>query len=281
MMFYRSARIRHRLADVPDKRFVVNMDRGITRFFLNFESSKDFESWYVGVPAEDRTANEVVLSDFRKLFIDIDVDPHDDLMSMFDFERHVSSRIREVFWELDIGEPSIIVYRMTDEHGYPCDTKLSYHVVVSNYRFSARTCRGLCMIISSGQVWEACADIGVYKTVQCVRIEGSTKYGERRWKWATSDVDFHSGLVSHLDGTAESGFNCDAIRTTPYVQQLPVIDALQLKATRSGCGTYVRLQRIKPGYCSQCDRVHNRENAVVRYVDGMPSIMCWRYLIGK
>jgi hypothetical protein len=290
MMFFRGARIRHRLADVPDKRFVVSVDRGATRFFLNFQSAEDFESWYVRVPAEERTANEVVMSDFRKLFIDIDADRHDELLSMFDFERHVDSRIREVFCQLDIGDPDVIMYRMTDERGEPCDGKLSYHAVVSNFRFSARTCLGLCMIISSGQVWEACADTGVYKTVQCVRIEGSTKHGERRWKWAASNADFKSGLVSHLDGTAESGLTCVVNRTTPknsknfYIVPKPwftVVDASQFKTTRSRCGTYVRLQRIKPGHCPQCDRVHDRENAVVRYVDGVPSFMCWRYLVRK
>ena len=281
MMFYRGARIRYRLADVPEKQFVVNVDRGTTRFFLNFQSVEDFELWYVRVPAEERTANEVVLSDFRKLFIDIDVDLYDDLLSMFDFERHVDSRIREVFCQLDIGDPDVIMYRMTDERGEPCDGKLSYHAVVSNFSFSARTCLGLCMIISSGQVWEACADTGVYKTVQCVRIEGSTKHGERRWKWATSDADFKSGLVSHLAGATESDFTCDVDRT-PGFRALPAhaaIDTSQFRTARSRCGTYVRLHRIKPGHCPQCDRVHDRENAVVRYVDGVPSFMCWRYLV--
>jgi len=281
MMFYRGARIRHRLADVPKKQFVVNVDRGATRFFLNFQSAEDFELWYVRIPAEERTVNEVVLYDFRKLFIDIDVDRHDDLLPMFDFERHVDSRIREVFCQLDIGDPDVVMYRMTNERGEPCDEKLSYHAVVSNFSFSARTCLGLCMIISSGQVWEACADTGVYKTVQCVRIEGSTKHGERRWKWATSTADFESGLVSHLAGTTESGFTCDVNRA-PGLRIIPAhaaIDTSQFRAARSRCGTYVRLQRIKPGHCPQCDRVHDRENAVLRYVGGVPSFMCWRYLV--
>ena len=284
MMFYRGARIRHRLADVPEKRFVVSVDRGTTRFFLNFHSAEDFESWYVRIPAKERTLNEVVMSDFRKLFIDIDADRHDDLLLMFDFERHVESRIREVFCQLDIGDPDVIMYRMTDELGEPCEEKLSYHAVVSNFRFSARTCLGLCMIISSGQVWDACADTGVYKTAQCVRIEGSTKYGERRWKWPASDADFKSGLVSHLDGTAESDITCAVNRTTPRFvvpSWSAVVDASQFRTTPSRCGTYLRLQRIKPGHCPQCDRVHDRENAVVRYVDGVPSFMCWRYLVRK
>ena len=282
MMFYRGARIRHRLADVPDKRFVVSVDRGATRFFLNFKSAEDFESWYVRVPAEERTMNEVVMSDVRKLFIDIDADRHDNLLSMFDFERHVDSRIREVFCQLDIGNPDVIMYRMTDERGEPCDEKLSYHAVVSNFSFTARTCMGLCMIISSGQVWEAYADTGVYKTVQCVRIEGSTKHGERRWKWAASDADFEGGLVSHLVGTTESDITCAV--NQPY--SIPLysytdIDMSQFRTARSHCGTYTRLHRIKPGYCPQCDRVHDRENAAVRYVDGAPTFMCWRYLVRK
>jgi hypothetical protein len=79
------------------KNFVVSVDRGINRFFLNFKSAEDFESWYVWVPGKERTVNEVVLSELRKLFIDIDVDRHDNLLSLFDFERHVADMIREVF----------------------------------------------------------------------------------------------------------------------------------------------------------------------------------------
>jgi hypothetical protein len=281
MMFYRGARIRHRLAEVSDRRFVVSVDRGNRRFFLNFQSVDEFESWYVRVPAEERTLNEVVLSDLRKLFIDIDVDKNDGLLSMFDFERHVADRIREVFFQLEIGDPDVIMYRMTDERGEPCDGKLSYHAVVSNFRFSARTCLGLCMIISSGQVWETCADTGVYKTVQCVRIEGSTKHGECRWKWAASDADFKGGLVSHLDGTTDSDITCAVNRAPGYYrpQKLPDIDMSQFRTARSQCGTYVRLHRIKPGHCPQCDRVHDRENAVVKYVNEIPLFMCWRYLV--
>lgn len=284
-LFYRGARIRHRLGDVPDKRFVVSVDRGASRFFLNFQSADDFESWYVRVPAEERTMNEVVMSDLRKLFIDIDVDQDDSLMPMFDFERHVDSRIREVFCHLDIGSPDVIMYRMTDERGETCEGKMSYHAVVSNFSFTARTCMGLCMIISSGQIWEACADTGVYKTVQCVRIEGSTKHGERRWKWAASDADFKNGLVSQLAGTTESDIACVVDHSLPNfritLDSHTDIDTSQFRTVRSQCGTYVRLHRIKPGYCIQCDRIHDRENAAIMYINGTPTFMCWRYLVRK
>lgn len=286
-LFYRGARIHHRLDGIPDKRFVVNVDRGERRYFLNFKSADDFESWYVDVPLEEKTMNEVVASDMRKLIIDIDggaADPSllDDvsMLMMFDFERHVESRIREVFATLEIGIPDVIMYRMTDESGEVCHDKLSYHAVVSNFCFSARTCTGLCMIISSGQAWDKCVDTGVYKTVQCVRMEGSTKHGEKRWKWATSNVDFKRGLVSCIENTAKSNIVCNpTCRATraPSIE-LDNVDMSQFKAGRSACGTYVRLHRIRPGYCPQCDRTHDRENAAVRYVMGRPELVCWRYL---
>lgn len=274
-LFYKNARIYYRLESIPEKQFVVNVDRGDKRFFINFCSADDFESWYVGIPHNDRTMNEVVMSDTRKLVVDID-GGHDNLL-MFDFERHVPSRIREVFAMLEIGVPDVIMYRMTDEFGEVSHDKLSYHAVVSNFRFSAKTCMGLCMIIASGQVWDNCADIGIYKAVQCVRMEGSTKFGEKRWKFATSDATFKRGLISCLEDTTESDVTCSPYIKPRNVVRLDNVDMSQFKACRSRCGRYVHLQRTRPGYCLQCNRTHYRENAAL--YGG--TFVCWRSVVGQ
>ncbi len=276
-LFYRGIRARHRLNDVLNQQFIVNVDRGAQRFFLGFPSVERFEKWYVQVPEEEKTMNEVVLSDSRKLFIDID---GKEGLEMFDFERHVKSRIREVFALLDIGEPHVITYIMTDDNGEACGD-MSYHVVVANFRFSAQTCMGLCMIIASGQAWEACADTGVYKRIQCVRIEGSTKHGEKRWKSATSNASFRSGLVGNTENTDNSDLEC--IVTSRGMRTLwescDNVDMSQFSAVASPCGKFMKLKRLHPGYCFQCQRTHDRENAAVRYVGGRPTFACWRYLV--
>lgn len=177
-LFYAGVRAHTRLAYVQPGRLVLSVDRGKSRAFLRFDSFEDFECWYAKLSPSMRTISEVVTADMRKLVLDIDSPkgPAFDRLLMYDFEKHITSRIHEVFFLLDIGAPDVAVYSMCSAE------KLSYHAVVSNFTFSAQTCLGLCSIISLGQAWECCADMGVYKGVQFIRIEGSTKYGERRWK---------------------------------------------------------------------------------------------------
>lgn len=278
-VFYKGIGVYYRLEDIPCPNFVVNVDRGLKRFFLNFTSLYHFEKWYANLHATEKTINEVIMSDTRKLIIDIDDGPSTAL-HIFDFERHVSSRINQIFTTLDIGFPEVIIYNMVDESGDQSYDKLSYHVVVSNFSFSAATCKGLCMILSSGQVWENCVDLGIYKTVQCIRMEGSTKFGEKRWKQACgNNAKFQHGLVSNIGKTIKSEFTCNplyckSLHSINY--SLNSVDMSQFKIAKK-TAAYVSLYRIKPGYCNQCNRVHYRENAAIRYIMGQPTFICWRY----
>jgi hypothetical protein len=266
----------YRLEDILHPKFVVNVDRGKKRFFLDFASVHHFERWYSTLHPAEKTMNEVVMSDKRKFIIDID-DSADTALYMFDFERHVTARIHHVFTMLDIGVPEVIVYNMIDESGDVCYNKLSYHVIVTNFLFSAATCKGLCMIVSSGQVWDKCVDTGIYKSVQCIRIEGSTKFGEKRWKYATTKkATFRQGLLSNTDDAVESEFMCNLMYGSLQNRIYAPLDMSQFKINKR-TSTYVSLYRIKPGYCMQCNRIHYRENAAIRYIMGKHTFMCWRY----
>jgi hypothetical protein len=211
--------------EVCHSRFIVHVDQGEKRFYLSFTSSSEFQRWYVTLAPHEKTMNEVVVSNNRKLIIDIDHPDSDydqSLLLFYDFERHVTSRIHDVFMTLGIGKPEIIVYDMcNDEHGSFC--KISYHVVVTNFVFSAETCKGLCMIISSGQVWDKCVDTGIYKKKQCIRIEDSTKFGENRQKKRTVDneLPFSSGLLSDFRGTTESHIVCNINKSIQTNSQNP------------------------------------------------------------
>jgi hypothetical protein len=251
-----------RLSDVPPKyKYVFSIDRGYKRFFVGFESYQDFLVWYFGIPARLKTANEVAREDARKLWIDID-NPEDDetwrKLIMYDFERHITSKIANVFFKLDIGKPDVAIYSMCNDY------QISYHVVVTNFSFSARTCACLCRIIAAGEPWAHCTDFGVYKSVQCIRVEGSTKYGEERWKQLIGHPrSIRDGLISDLDGTKLSELKMrDTSPTTMYYPRQGIM----------------HLRRRKPGFCIQCNRVHDRENAFI-YTDitGQRAFMCWRY----
>ena len=221
-----------------------------------------------------RTLNEVVRSEVRKLVLDID-DPRDDKLLMYDFERHITSRIHDVFFELDIGIPEVLVYSMCS------DCKISYHAVVSNFMFSTQACFGLCALISSGQPWECCVDTGVYKKVQFIRLEMSTKFGETRWKERLGDPgSLRQGILSYTEGTIISNFVAQVSCKSSAIL-LPKLDVIipfrQFKVGRPNSSGIIPLHRIEPGMCPQCNRVHDKENAFIKSSLAGPVFVCWRY----
>ncbi len=273
-LFFRNKRIYYRLAGVPeDARSVFCVDKGSYRFFVCFGSTEEFLEWQHRLDDNDKTINEVVKSDTRKLVLDID-SPDDGELSMFqmyDFERHVGDRIREVFRTLDIGEPEILFYSMCS------DDKISYHVVVPNFVFSARTCAGLCMIISKDQIWDGLVDTGVYKNIQCIRLEGHTKFGEKRWKVrsdATTCSSYKRGMISDLEGAEVSAFECSVF--SPMKSEMHFaghyMHNFEIRKV-SADGRTAFLRRTSPGYCAQCRRTHDRENAVIINT----RFICWRF----
>lgn len=289
-LFYAGIRAHNRLSDVGEGGVVFSVDNGAKRSFLRFDSFDDFEPWYLELEPGMKTLSEVVMSDARKLVLDID-DPggatsnvgHDgvtvlDMLLMYDFDRHVTSRIHDVFFALDIGKPDVVMYTMCS------DDKMSYHAVVSNFAFSAQACSGLCAIISSGQPWECCVDTGVYKRVQSIRIEMSTKFGEARWKERLGNPGpLRQGLLSDLKGTTTSDFVASVSysnqRMLQPVPQFFVVKILkgQFRMGRPRSNGTIPLYRIRPGMCSQCNRVHDRENAFLKPSLASPVFVCWRY----
>ena len=294
-LFYAGAKVYRRISHIreqgllpqsPQKGLVFSIDSGTSRSFVCFGSFEDFEPWYQELDPSKRTLSEVITSDTRKLIIDID-SPNEimlDRLLMFDFERHVTSRIHDVFFLLDIGKPNVIFYSMCS------DDKVSYHAVVSNFIFSAHTCLGLCIIVSSGQIWEGCVDKSVYKTMQFMRIEKSTKFGECRWKERLTGPfrrgqesgSLREGLLSDSVGARVSNFTtlvcciqkkCSLLDGVSLSEYIPN----QFKIGKQNKNGIVPLYRTKPGFCVQCNRTHDRENAFVKYCAGDPVFICWRY----
>ena len=174
-MFYNNKRMFYRMRDIKREDICIQIERGNKRYYTGFESAEMLEQWYRQLGDEERTCHEVVAGERRKLVIDIDGE-EDGTYAFYDFARHIFSRIWQVFVDLEIGAPDVLFYSMCSE------SRISYHAVVANMAFSSDTCRALCAMISHGQVWENLVDFAVYKRVQHMRIEGSTKYGQRRWK---------------------------------------------------------------------------------------------------
>jgi hypothetical protein len=137
----------------------------------------------------------------------------------------------------------------------------------------------------------------VYKSVQSIRIEGSTKFGEKRWKHVCgneatkfalcTDIGYalERGLVSYTKGITRSTFKCNhVIRLFNNVllskeqerNPLDGVDMSQFMVAKKSRGI-VSFNRTRLGYCHQCNRMHDRENAAIKYVMGRPTFVCWRY----
>lgn len=273
-MFFRSVRKYYQLKNVPCNGLTFNVDRGENRFFISFRTLEVFIKWYDKLPPQEKTLNEVVITPKRKLILDIDITDADNLfeLHMYDFEIHISRKIRNVFDFLDIGTPHIIIYNMSN------DVKISYHFVVSNYIFDLDTCLGLSIIISKDTIWQDYLDTSIYKNIQCIRIEGSTKFNQRRWKCRTNlNGKYCQGLISNFDDTLESDFKCNVNKLNyKPLMYIDYIDNDQFKYKKKDEYTYI-LQRIKPGFCPQCKRIHCSENAMVKIINHKAVFICWRY----
>ena len=284
-MFYNKCRVYPNLnsiVNITDTTFIVQVDRGpIGRCFATFQSVEHFERWYATLDAHDRTINEVIMSNERKLVLDIDSPQNLHYWHMYNFEMHIRSRIRYVFSMLDIAEPDIIVYDICG------DNKLSYHIVVCNLVFSAATCHALCCLISYGQIWEPLVDKAVYKRIQNMRIEGSTKYGQSRWKRATTPAPLHKGLLSVTSGLSDAHLSCIIQHNAnqsqidfplPHTHNTELIGRCTDFRIRTIRSNTIYLDRIRPGMCVQCNRMHTHENAFITYFNNKRTFMCWRYI---
>lgn len=292
MLFY-GKRVYYRLQHVKSHSVILQIDRGNARYFTGFQNMRNFIVWYKNVPEKERTFNEVIVSDMRKLIIDID-DPAQrgneliNVLAFYDIERHVTARIRQVLQEFYITA-EILVYNMsTDEH-------ISFHFIVSNVAFKAKTCYGLCELICANQLWEPLVDKGVYKRIQMMRIEGSTKYGQQRHK---PFVDISKSFIGNVSRILHHDLDITVKQqlSTPFPKESPTPFTFtdrpipwtisNTQRVQGGLPAHFKirkithnavfLDRIRPAMCMQCTRVHTSENAVILNIQSTPVFICWR-----
>lgn len=305
-MFYNNKRLFYRMRDIRQsvnastcaqgENICIQIERNNKRYYTSFESVDSLEQWYRQLSDEERTCHEVVTGERRKLVIDIDGE-EDGSFEFYDFAKHIVSRIQCVFLDMEIGvlqTKDVLVYNMCSEY------KISYHIIVANMTFSADTCKGLCAIISHGQVWETLVDHAVYKRVQHIRIEGSTKYGQRRWKNIYEDDEqtcrngsivsknFNKSLLSNVCGVMHSNVEYTIKFSVQHITQFLTMhnEILRNFKVRRISGNRVFLDRIRPSMCIKCDRVHMRENAMIclkvrkggasHLRDSEYNLVCWR-----
>lgn len=256
-MFYKKQKIYYKLPDVSMDVFVIAIDKISYYCYIYFKSIQEFYNWYSTLRPYEKICHEVIRTDIRKFLLDIDTPNDISNFKDYDFQTNVTIRIQYIFQKLDIGIPNIIIYDMCSSK------KISYHFVVSNFSFTTKTCLALCLLISKQQPWETLVDTGIYKNIQCIRLEQSTKANEKRWKKPITPGNFIDGLISYTTHTVTSNLTCtiyypDVCRVGLYEYDTNAF------VIRKVCNNVTFLKRIKPSYCHMCYRIHHKENAMIK-----------------
>lgn len=237
--------------------FIVQFCDEEGRSYLMFESCDSFYSWYRHIPDIQKTFFEVIREGTQKFRIDID-----DYVEDIDF---LVSRVRTMFLAYGLENPRILLY----------DIEKSYHLVLSNYSFiSNKHCESLARIILK----EFNIDMGVYKKTQHFRIEGCTKYGQKRWKRRVgrtlTSESFHEGIISDVRNTNKIMSELiPRVYNNEVGKRADIGVPLDFKIRRTE-GHVVFLDRIRPSFCLQCKRIHDNENAYI-YKN---NFYCWRWV---
>lgn len=212
---------------------------------------------------------EVINDEFRPQKFKLDIDGRINTNEMEYVLKVVQRIIRKL---TKVCKPDILVY----------DIATSHHVVITNLCFSATSCEMLANAIKH-KLYKKYPDVSslidtvVYKKVQMFRVEGSTKYKQRRWKYLCgskelSSLDvFKKGIISFI----EECYHVQEDKVVDIMQDMGIYQPVEYfrKETkniqtipkefvvRKVIGKLVVLDRVMPSYCHMCRRVHDNENA--------------------
>lgn len=243
------------------------------------DTIEEFYAHYSKKNPSSRTYFEVINDNFSMQKFKIDVDGKIGVDEM----KYLLRIMRRLFRHLTKIKPEVLVY----------DISTSHHIVVANLCFTAACCEIIAGIIREKilkryPIVASLIDTSVYKKVQMFRIEGSTKYAQRRWKYLTGTKNlsaleiFKKGIISYV----EDCYYIDEDKVIDIALDIGVYehavkkDSRHIKCViprefvvREVKGNLTILDRITPSYCNCCDRVHNKDGA---YLVGK-KFYCRRY----
>lgn len=237
--------------------------------YLVCDTIDEFYKYYSAKRPCSRMHFEVINDEFSSQKFKLDIDGRIGTDEM----EYVLKIIRKIFRKLTKHKPEILVY----------DISTSHHIIVANLSFSATSCEMLantvCEKVSKKYpIVASLIDIMVYKKVQMFRVEGSTKYGQRRWKYVTgfkelsSLKDFKKGIISYVDEC----YHIDEEKVVDVMLDIGVYYSTEYNYKKKSCKTIpygfvvrktlnnlVVLDRIASSFCDICKRVHHNENAYI------------------
>jgi hypothetical protein len=266
---------------------------GRTRYFQVFTNPLAFDKFYRKTRECDRHYYEVSVADRRKMIFDVDI--HVTKQDILKIGKYIESLVDH----LTGSRSSCLIYRSQDKD------KTSYHIVVSELEFTLQECKHIVNILDPHDQY---FDRGVYKTIQNFRVEGSTKYNERRHKYLLDthalSEDVTGGLMyvessriprarSLLTKVVQDHrvFSPNTRSSYKYsrgnhvtkniladIQELDKSLMEQFKIRRYVSDRLISLTRIHPGYCPLCKREHENENAFLVRNRERWDFNCYRYI---
>ena len=243
-------------------------------FYLGCDTIDEFYKYYSRKNPSSRMFYEVINDNFSAQKFKLDIDGRIGNVEM----EYVLRTIRKTFRKLTkMVRPEASVY----------DISTSHHVIVTNVCFaSASSCEMIANIVCEKVARKfptaACLmDTGVYKRVQMFRIEGSTKYKQRRWKYLLgtkelSPLDiFKKGIVTYtddcylvddervIDVASDLGvYQLSTREQFEYAKKAPMKIPREF-VLRKVVDKLIVLDRVEPSFCNTCNRVHERDNAYI------------------
>lgn len=168
----------------------------IFNYYL-FDSIEEFKNYYFSLPKFCRNLYEIILDKPQKLRFDIDIknvkdsDVKEPLELVLDFKKRLEEKL----------DTKILLYISNDIE----EKKFSCHMVVTGYYAqNHEECFSLCYVLHklADKALIPYIDFAVYNKTQSFRLEGSTKYGDSRYKYLYGNNDisshFEEGLITNV-----------------------------------------------------------------------------------
>lgn len=243
-------------------------------FYLACDTIDEFYKYYSKKNPSSRIFYEVINDKFSSQKFKLDIDGRIGTIEM----EYVLRTVRKTFRKLTKAvKPEVLEY----------DISTSHHIIVANVCFaSAASCEMIANIVCEKVARKypivACLiDTGVYKRVQMFRIEGSTKYKQRRWKYLSGTKElsplniFKKGIVTYtedcyliddervIDIASDIGvYQLDTREQFEYAKKEPMKIPREF-VLRKIVDKLIVLDRVESSYCETCKRVHDRDNAYI------------------
>jgi len=271
-------------------RFIVFFS-GKTKYFLTFKDKKEFISEYKKIPDFLRHYYEVISTKLRKMVLDIDIPLTEQEIV------YIKEELERLILFLTGKHVVNLVFKSSDSK------KTTYHIVVPKLMFTIQECKYIADQLDSR---EEIFDRGVYKRIQFFRIEGSTKYRERRYKYLLNRGEISEYIYEGLVGDVcnrKTHEECNLYHKTlstcsinnieieeNYLklqneynflnieninEMFPEIRG-QFRVRKQVTKCLINLSRVNQGYCPLCKRIHENENGYIVFKKGRWNLYCFR-----